>query len=295
MLRLPALPVSLQAAGLMVVVAVLTAVDTALVRLLTAEVHPFVIGFFRSLFGLVVVLPWLLRERRRLFETRHLVVHGLRAALKLLALVSFFMAVAQSPLAAVTAIAFATPLFVAVGAVVFLGERMPGLRVIAIALGFTGVVVILRPGLEAVEPGLLFALAGAAGLATIALMLKWLSGRDRSATIVGLNLIMTVPFALVLAAPVMTPLSAATLALLVLQGAIGAACMTLVTRAMAMADASFLMPIEFLRLPVVALIAYVAFDEVPDLATWLGGLTIFVAILLLARTDLRLRTQPEHE
>jgi drug/metabolite transporter (DMT)-like permease len=257
-----------------------------------AGVHPFVIGFFRGLFGLLAVLPWIVRERRAVFATRHLWLHAVRAALKLLSLVSFFVAVAQAPLGAVTAIAFATPLFVALGAVLLLDEALPPLRVVAIAVGFVGVLVILRPGID-LEPGLLFALLGAIGLAGIALMLKWLAGRESSATIVGLNLIVTVPLALVLALPFFTPFSLSTLGLLVLQGCLGALNMTLVTRAMAMADASFLMPIEFLRLPIVAAIAYVAFAEVPDLATWLGGLTIFAALLLLTRTDRRVRAQAD--
>jgi drug/metabolite transporter (DMT)-like permease len=286
---------SARAAALMVLVAGLTAVDTALVRVLTADVHPFVIGFFRSAFGLVAVLPWILRERRSLFRTDHLRLHALRAAVKLLALVSFFFAVASAPLAAVTAIAFATPVFVAVGAVLLLGERLPPLRVAAIGLGFVGVLVILRPDAGAFEPGLLFALAGALGLAAIALMLKFLSGRDRSATIVGLNLLLTVPMAAVLAVPVLTPLAPGTLGLLVLQGALGALSMTLVTRAMALADASFLMPIEFLRLPLVAAIAYFAFAELPDAGTWVGGIVIFAATMMLARTSRQLvvRTDPD--
>lgn len=279
----------LVAAGLMVGVAMLAAFDTALVRVLTQEVHPFVIGFFRSLFGLLAVLPWLVRERRRVFATEHFWLHAIRAALKLLGLVAFFAAVAQAPLAAVTAIAFTTPLFAALGAVVLLGERMPRLRVVAIAVGFAGVLVILRPGLGAIEPGLLYALAGALALAVIALMLKHLSARDDAATIVGLNLILTVPFAFLLALPLFAPFGLATLGLLVLQGAAGALTMTLVTRAMALADASFLMPIEFLRLPLIAAIAYVAFGEVPDAATWLGGATILAAVLVLTRTDRRSR------
>lgn len=273
----------------MAAVAVLNAVDTALVRVLTHDVHPFVIGFFRSLFGLLVVLPWLYAERRVLFRTRDWLLHALRAALKLLALVSFFAAVAQAPLAAVTAIAFTTPLFGAVGAVLVLGERLAPARVLAIALGFLGVLIVLRPGVDTVAPGLLFALAGALGLAAIALMLKWVSARDAPATIVGLNLIVTVPLAALLALPFLGPISWHNLVLLALQGCLGAANMTLVARAMAMADASFLMPIDFLRLPVVAAIAYLAFAEVPDATTWVGGLAIAAAVVVLARSGRALR------
>lgn len=278
---------TLKAALLMLLVAGLTAVDTALVRVLSSELHALAIVFYRSLFGLLAVAPWLWRHRSTIGRTANFRLHLGRALLKLLALFAFFQAIAGAPLASVTAIAFTTPLFVAMGAVLLLGERLPGLRIAAIALGFLGVLVIVRPGEGLAEPALLYAVAGAMGIAAIALMLKFLTGRDSPSTIVGLNLLLSVPLALALALPVLTLPSWPMLGLLAFQGAAGALSMTCVTRAMALADASFLSPIEFVRLPLVALIAFLAFGEVADGWTWLGGAVIFAAVVLLTQAERR--------
>ena len=101
---------TLQAALLMLLVAGLTAIDTALVRVLSGELHAFTIVFYRSLFGLVAVTPWLWRHRSTITRTANFRLHLGRALLKLLALFAFFQAIAGAPLASVTAIAFTTPL-----------------------------------------------------------------------------------------------------------------------------------------------------------------------------------------
>lgn len=280
---------TLRACLLMLMVAGLMAIDTALVRVLSGELHALEIVFYRSLFGLVAVAPWLWRHRRAFGHTANFRLHLGRALLKLLALFAFFQAIAGAPLASVTAIAFTTPLFVAVGAVLFLGERLPALRIAAIVLGFIGVVIVVRPGAGLIDPAIVFAVVGAIGIAAIALMLKFLSGRDPPSTIVGLNLLLSVPLALLLALPVLGLPSWPMLGLLAFQGAVGAVSMTMVTRAMALCDASFLSPIEFVRLPLVALIAYLAFGEVSDLWVWVGGAVIFVAVVALTQSERRRR------
>lgn len=278
---------TLTACLLMLLAAGILAIDTAIVRVLSSELHSLEIVFYRSLFGLLAVAPWLWRHRRGLGQTADFKLHLGRALLKLLALFAFFQAIAGAPLASVTAIAFTTPLFVAVGAVLFLGERLPRARVVAIALGFVGVLIVVRPGIGLIDPAIVYAVVGAIGIAAIALMLKFLSGRDSPSTIVGLNLLLSVPLSLILALPFLGLPSWPMLGLLVFQGAAGALSMTAVTRAMALGDASFLSPIEFVRLPLVAVIAYIAFGEIADAWVWVGGGVIFVAVVALAQSERR--------
>jgi drug/metabolite transporter (DMT)-like permease len=100
---------------------------------------------------------------------------------------------------------------------------------------------------------------------------------------VGLNLVITVPLALLLALPVWVTPSLDVLGLMALQGALGALAQLSVTRAMALADVSFLMPIEFMRLPLVVVLAYVAFGELAGPWVWAGAVLIFVSTFYLAR------------
>ncbi|MDS9469771.1 DMT family transporter [Paracoccus sp. MBLB3053] len=267
------------AAGMMFAATVLNACDGVIVRLLAGEVHPFVIAFFRAAFGLGFLLPWILR-RGDLLASPYRGMHILRAALKLASLLALFVAFANAPLSDVTAISFTAPLFLMLGACLFLGEGLSVVRVASVVTGFAGMLIILRPGAAGYDVALLFALVGAVLTATIQLILKGMSGRDRPDRLVAWNLIAMVPLALILALSVWQTPSPRALALMAVQGALGAASQALVTRALSMADASFLAPLDFLRLPVIAVMAFIFFGEVSGPATWIGAGAIVLAVLL---------------
>lgn len=269
--------------ALMLGVAAINAADAVIVRLLAREVHPFVIGFTRTSFGLLAMLPWIL-SRPVMLRTSYRAMHVLRAALKLGALVAVFAALGAAPLADVTAIGFAAPVFVSVGAWLALGESPRPVRMVAAVIGFAGVVIVLRPGWGGVvlSPWLGLALLGAVLTATIQLMLKVMGRRDSTDTLVAWNLIVTVPLALLPALWFWTAPTPAQWGLLALQGVLGAANQTAVTRAFQLADASVIAPMDFLRLPLVAVLAFAFFGEVAGLSTWVGAAVIFVSTLLIA-------------
>lgn len=272
---------------LMLLVSGFAAIDSAVVRHLSGGVHPFVMGFTRAVFGLLAVLPWIL-SRRGMLRTEYRFLHLLRAALKLASVLAFFFAFAAAPLADVTAIAFASPIFVTLGAWVFLRERPQPVRILAVTLGFAGVLIVLRPGAGDIPIGLAYALIGAVLVAVIQLILKGMVARDRTETLVAWNLILTVPLAAIPAALVWQTPTAAEWLLLALQGALGAFAMTLATRAFALADASLIVPFDFLRLPFVAALGYVFFGQVVTATTWAGGIAIFVATLVMVNSARRM-------
>lgn len=274
----------LAAALMMSAAAVLNGIDAAIVRLLV-DVHPFVIGFFRALFGLLFVMPMIVR-RPAILVSGYRATHAVRAALKLGGLLCFFVAFTLAPLADVTAIIFLSPILLAVGAWLFLGEKLGPMRVFAIAAGFSGALIIINPGGSgALEPALLLALAGSALMALAQLVLKKMSQRDSTDTLVAWNLILTVPLALIPAILVWTTPSWTAFGLLIVQGVCGALNMALVTRAFSHADASFLAPFDFIRLPAVALIAFLLFGQVAGLSTWIGAGIIFAATLIASRKN----------
>jgi len=271
---------------LMVGVGVINAADAVIVRLLAREVHPFIIGLTRTSFGLMVMLPFIL-ARPGILRTHYRVMHALRAALKLASLIAVFFALAAAPLADVTSIGFAAPLFVTVGAWFFFAERPHPVRILAVLVGFVGVVIVLRPdwtGGFQVSAALGLALLGALLTAVIQLMLKSMARRDATDTLVAWNLIVSVPIAALPALLVWQNPSAFHWGLLAVQGALGALNQTMVTRAFQLADASLVAPIDFLRLPFVAVLAFAFFGEVAGLSTWTGAAIIFVATMLMAAT-----------
>lgn len=271
------------AAALMIVAAAFNAIDTLLVRVISTEMSAFSIGFFRSVFGLLFVTPWMYRRRAHIVRSRYKWLHAIRAGLKVLALAAFFYAISRANLAQVTAIAFTTPIFVTIGAYLLLGESLGAARVGSVLMGFVGVLLIVRPGTGALDPYLLFALAGVVLTGVMQLVLKAMAGNDSTETLVTWNLVMMVPLALIPALFFWTTPSPEMLALLALQGALGALAMTALTRAVALVDVSAVVPFDFLRLPLVAIGAYYLFGQSADVETWIGAAVIFMAGILAGR------------
>lgn len=266
---------------IMVAVALATALDAAIVRLLAGDIHPVMLGFTRVFFGLLAMVPFIVR-RPGILRTNARFSHVLRAVLKLGAVVALFVALQNAPLATVTAISFAAPLFLALGAWFFLGE-VPGVsRLTGLILGFIGILAILGPVIGGAESkALMFALASAILLASIQLMLKVMGRTDSALTLVAWNLIVSVPLAAIPAIWFWSSPTPAQWGLLALQGSMGTISQIGTTRALQMADASLLAPVDFLRLPLVALIGWIAFGQVPPGATYVGGAIVFAGILIL--------------
>ena len=263
--------------------AVLAASDAVIVRALDGAVHPFVIAFFRALFGVVVVLPFVVLRPQVLRSTHTLSQHAVRALFKLFAMVAFFAAFSMGPLADVTAIAFMSPIFVVVGAALLLGER-PGLAMFAAALvGFSGAMIIVGPSTSGFSLAIGLALVGALMQAGIQLILKSMSRGDSTSTLVVWNLLLTVPMALVMAVPFFAVPGNRELALLALQGVFGTSCMGLMTHAISLAPASIVAPVDFLRLPLVALGGFALFNETIALTTVIGAILICLAALIAGR------------
>jgi drug/metabolite transporter (DMT)-like permease len=283
---------SLTGISLMLMVAAFSALDAVIVRMLSGSVHPFVMVFTRAAFGALAMLPWIL-SRPGILKTRRHWLHILRATLKLASLVALFTALASAPLATVTAIGFAAPIFVTIGAWVFLRETPRTVRIAGALLGFVGVLILLRPAGGEMNVALIYALISALLVGTIQLILKYMGATEKADTLVAWNLIVTVPIALLPAIYFWATPSPVEWMLLGVQGVLGAVSQFLVTKAFQLADASLVAPIDFLRLPFVAVAAYLFFGEIADIGTWIGGGVIFCAILLIAASSpARVVSQP---
>lgn len=264
--------------------AVLAAADAVIVRALYGAVHPFVIGFFRAFFGAAVLLPFILVRPSVLRSTHPLRQHAVRAGFKLLAMVAFFAAFSWGPLADVTAIAFMSPIFLVLGAALTLGERPGPAMIGAVAAGFVGALVVIGPSATGFSFAIALALAGAVLQSAIQLILKSMSKGDRTATLVVWNLLLTVPIALLFPLPFWATPGPQEMGLLALQGVVGATCMAMMTHAFSLAPATIVAPVDFLRLPLVALGGFALFGEHIALTTLFGGGLICCAALVAARS-----------
>jgi drug/metabolite transporter (DMT)-like permease len=264
----------------------------ASIRHVAAAIHPFEIAFFRSLFALVVVLPWFVRHGLAPLCTRRIGLHGLRAILNVCAMLSFFYALSIAPLSEVTALGFTAPIFATLLAALLLGEVVRLRRWTAIAIGFLGVLIILRPGFDAVGPGPLLTLFSSLVWACALLVIKTLSRTDSSVTIISYMALLMIPLTAVPAAFVWQSPDASQLLWLVLIGLLGGTGQFCMTEALRLADTAVVMPIDFCKLIWVAVLAYLAFGEVPDRFTWLGGTVVFASVLYITYRERRLTGRP---
>ncbi len=285
--RFAAIPGPVRGALWMVVSAALFALMAGIVRHVSLGLHPFEIGFFRYLFGLVALIPWILYSGQATFRTRRLGLHFFRALLALATVMFFFAAISWMAIAEATALSFTAPFFTTLGAALVLGEVVGLRRWAAVAIGFAGAMIILRPGIIAVSPPALLALASAATLAGGALAVKTLSRTETADTIVLYQTVLVLPPAVVLAAAVWTTPDAEAFMGLALIGILATLGQLAYVRAYAAADAAAVVPFDFSRLIFAALIGATLFDERPDAWTWIGAAVIFGATLTVGRGQTR--------
>ncbi len=258
-----------------------------LIRIVSDELHPFEIAFFRNFFGFLTILPFALYRGLGTFRARRPGKLALAAFINLFSMLSFFSAVPLLPLNELTALSFTQPLFQTVGAVLILGEAIRRWRWIGTLVGFLGVLVVVRPGTEAFSPASLLVLFGASTYAGVSLVIKSVADSEDSITTVlyvsGLIGLMSLP----IAATVWTWPSLHALLMMAAIGALGTTGWFAFAYAFKLADASALAPYDFMRLPFIAVPAYLFFGEVPDLWTWVGAAVIFGSSALVTRAEAR--------
>ena len=260
-----------------------------IMKRLSHELDPWLVGFLRYLFGAVVMLGPALHLGAGSLWPKAPGLQFVRGLFHACGMMLWFAALPMVTLAELTAIGFSGPLFICLGAVLFLGERMSGARWAAVMIGFAGVLLVVKPwgGGAAVSPGVLLMLASAPVFAGSFLVAKALTSRDRSEVVV---LWQHLWVSVLLAAFALAYWSGPTPAqwgLLVVCGFLGAGGHYCMTRAFRVADISAVQPVKFLELVWAAILGFLVFGTVPQGATVLGGMVILVSTLLLARHESR--------
>ena len=257
------------------------------VRYLVERLPVVEIILLRNLVALLPALPMLLRSGPRAFRTSQLSGHAIRALLIYGALLSYFWGITVVPLADATAIQFLIPIFAALGGVLLLREEVTPARVLAAGAGLAGALLVIQPGVHLVGLHTLAIVVSAVFYAGSWLMVKRLSRRDSPSVIVVYLNLLSLPLSLLPALSQWTPLVTADLLPLLILGLGGWIAHYAQARAFGYGDVSALAPLDFLRLPLIALAAYLVFDQVPRGTVWLGGAVIIVAATYLARVENR--------
>jgi drug/metabolite transporter (DMT)-like permease len=234
----------------------------------------------RSVIGWFILLPLVfvsggfaaMRTKRPLQHIGRNVVHygGQFAWLQALTMI---------PLAQLISIEFTTPIWGALLAVLFLGERMSARKILAILFGLVGVLVIVRPGATAVDPGHLIMLAGAVGFGISVVMVKSLTRTDSVVAIIFWMLIIQSVIGLVPAIAVWRTPTAEMWPWILLVSFTGMSSHFCMARALSYAEATVVMPMDFLRLPLSALIGFLLYSERIDAFTAIGAALVLTGNL----------------
>lgn len=240
-------------------------------RVLAADLTTFQILFFRSLVGLVVISLILARSGRRLIATRQLGWHLLRNVAHYGGQFGWFYGLGFIPLASVFAIEFTTPIWALFWATLLLGERITRPKVLAIVCGVVGLLIILRPGLQSLEPAALAVLASAVGYALAHTLTKRLGRTDHPLTILWYMTVIQLPFGLVPSLLSWTTPGPALWPWLLVVGVTALTAHYCMARALALADATVVIPMDFLRLPLIAVVGALLYGEPFDPLVLLGA------------------------
>ncbi len=246
-------------------------------------------AFIRFVFGLIFLVPALVPALRRGFSPSVWRLFLLRGALHVLAVVLWFFAMARITVAEVTAIGFLNPIVVTAGAALLMGERISWRRALAIAVALAGAMIVLRPGLRALEPGHVAQLGAAVSFGTSYLVAKRLSEQVPASVVVAM-LSLTVCIGLApLAAINWVPPSPGQCAVLGGTAIFATAGHYAMTRAFAAAPLTVTQPVTLLQLVWAALLGTLVFGEPVDLWVLVGGTVMIGAISYITWREAQLQ------
>jgi drug/metabolite transporter (DMT)-like permease len=287
-----ALPPNLRGILWVAVSGVLFALLNVFTLIPAEHLNSYVMAFLRYLFGALFLLPIILRLGvYRSFHSRRVPLHIFRGALHTSGMMLWFIGLPLITLAEITALGFTGPIFVTIGAALFLGEDVRLRRWIAVAVGFAGAMIIIRPGFGEIGIGALCVLASTPIFSASNLMSKALARTDSANTIViwqnAVIVVCAAPFAL---AFWQTPYWSDLLWFMAagLCGTLGHICQQ---RGYQLADITLLQPIGFLSLIWNTVLGFFLFTQQPDMWTFVGAAVIFSSAMYISHREAVRRAQ----
>ena len=251
------------------------------VRFLSESLHPFEIAFFRSLFGLIILTPLLIKNGSKSFQTHKPILHGLRGIFNGVSILCWFTALSLMPVADATSLSLVSPIFAIIGAMIFLGEKIHMNQWIGIIVVLIGGAVIVETSFSFVGLGPILVFISAICLAISKVIAKNLSNYDHPDTIVA-YLTTTMMIATFIPSlyfwdwPTINEIIY--LALIGGLGTLGHICLA---RAYIYSDLSIIDPLMFLRMIWASIFGYIIFYEFPTIYTWIGAIIIVIGIIVI--------------
>ena len=251
------------------------------VKYLSDDLNPFTICFFRCLIGLIIVLPFIIKNKFKAIKSKNIKLQFFRSFINVISMITWFSAIGIMHLEKATALGFTTPLFTTILAVIILREVIRAHRITALFIGFLGVLIIIRPGYLPIESGTLLMLIASFSFSIVLIMVKKLSDIDSSLTIIFYHLLFMTPLTFIIAIFFWEGINFSQFFIFVLMGSAGLISHWCLAQAFKLSDTTFIMPFQFTKLIWASFIGYVIFAESPDKWTWFGGIIIFTSVIYI--------------
>ena len=252
------------------------------IKLLSQDLNPFIIAFYRCLFGVIIMLPFMIYNYPEAWKTHNIKLQFVRSAINVYSMISWFTAIGTLQLEKAAAIGFTTPLFTTILAIIFLGEVIRIQRITALIVGFIGILVVIRPGYIPFESGAIWLLSAAITFSIVIIIVKKLTEKDSSLTTAFYQMAFMVPPTFFIALFFWESININQFLLFIFVAIAGFITQFSFAQCLKMAETTFIMPIQFTKLIWLSLIGYFFFMEVPDIWTWIGASIIFSSILFIA-------------
>lgn len=254
-------------------------------RELSSGLNTFQILLFRSVVGLLIVTIYLQIKGWHLVRTQALSTHVWRNLAHFGGQYGWFYGLAYIPLAEVFAIEFTVPVWTAILALFMLDEKLTKVRLLALTLGVIGMLIILRPGVEVADPAALAVLAGAVCYAITNIKTKKLAHIDHPISILFYMSLVQLPLGLIPALSDWTSPSVEMLPWIMLVGMTALSAHYCITRAMHLVDATVVAPMDFLRLPLIALVGFMFYGETIEWIILIGACVMFAGNYINVRAE----------
>ena len=255
------------------------------IRKASENLHILEVVFFRNLLAFIVMLPLLTSTGLAAIKMNNTKLFFMRGFFGAIGMLAGFTCLTLIPLAQATAISFSKPIFITIGATIFLGEIIKARRIAAIIIGIIGMLIIVQPGVNSLSFGIMLAIIAALAHSINALIVKKLTLTDSPQAIVMWMVIILIPITFVPAVTVWQWPSFETWLYLWGIAIVGTLAHFSWTKSYTMAEITSLESIEFIKLPIMALFGWMIFSEIPGTWTWIGGSIIFISTIYISRRE----------
>ena len=250
-------------------------------KLAQEDSNVFTVGFLRFFFGLLLITPIIIQSNFKIYNTINFKLHILRCVINVPMMILGFAALMYIPLEQIKAIGFLSPILVVILSVLILKEKIYIIRILALIIGFVGVLIILRPGIIEINIGAYMVLLSGLLWSTVIIITKFMSKEDSPMTILTYQYTFVTIFTLPLALIYWTNPTLHSLYYVLLAAIVGTVLHLCINNSYRLADLSVIQPVWFTQLIFASVFGFSIFGEIPDGWTWAGGILVFTSVLII--------------